>query len=53
LDFVFYRQLKVMEATVLVTEASDHNPILVEFEPRKRKDGAVPQPQIVGIKPPR
>lgn len=33
LDFVFYRGLKVKEASVLVTRASDHNPLLVEFEP--------------------
>lgn len=31
LDFVFYRGLKVAEASVLVTQASDHNPLLVEF----------------------
>ncbi|MFD1801391.1 endonuclease/exonuclease/phosphatase family protein [Mixta tenebrionis] len=31
LDFVFYRGLQVGEATVLVTRASDHNPLLVEF----------------------
>lgn len=33
LDFVFYRGLKVAEASVLVTQASDHNPLLVEFYP--------------------
>lgn len=33
LDFVFYRKMKVAGASVLVTEASDHNPLLVEFEP--------------------
>nr|WP_259050549.1 endonuclease/exonuclease/phosphatase family protein [Klebsiella sp. BIGb0407] len=33
LDFVFYRGLKVAEASVLVTKASDHNPLLVEFYP--------------------
>lgn len=33
LDFVFYRGLKVTEASVLVTQASDHNPLLVEFNP--------------------
>lgn len=33
LDFVFYRGLSVQEASVLVTEASDHNPLLVEFSP--------------------
>ncbi|WP_082800150.1 endonuclease/exonuclease/phosphatase family protein [Candidatus Doolittlea endobia] len=32
LDFVFYRDMNVCEASVLVTEASDHNPLLVEFE---------------------
>ncbi|WP_114195714.1 endonuclease/exonuclease/phosphatase family protein [Edaphovirga cremea] len=31
LDFVFYRGLNVVEASVLVTRASDHNPLLVEF----------------------
>lgn len=31
LDFVFYRDMKVSEASVLVTRASDHNPLLVEF----------------------
>jgi endonuclease/exonuclease/phosphatase (EEP) superfamily protein YafD len=31
LDFVFYRGLNVTEASVLVTRASDHNPLLVEF----------------------
>lgn len=31
LDFIFYRQLDVIEASVLVTRASDHNPLLVEF----------------------
>ncbi|MBW7982179.1 endonuclease/exonuclease/phosphatase family protein [Enterobacillus tribolii] len=33
LDFVFYRGLGVVEASVLVTEASDHNPLIVEFKP--------------------
>jgi len=33
LDFVFYRGLNVDEASVLVTRASDHNPLLVEFSP--------------------
>lgn len=31
LDFVFYRHLQVHHASVLVTQASDHNPLLVEF----------------------
>lgn len=31
LDFVFYRSLNVHHASVLVTRASDHNPLLVEF----------------------
>lgn len=31
LDFVFYRGLSVMQSSVLVTQASDHNPLLVEF----------------------
>lgn len=35
LDFVFYRGLNVKEASVLVTRASDHNPLLVEFRPGK------------------
>ncbi|CQR24006.1 endonuclease-exonuclease-phosphatase family member [Yersinia enterocolitica] len=33
LDFVFYRGLTLADASVLVTRASDHNPLLVEFEP--------------------
>lgn len=33
LDFVFYRELTLADASVLVTRASDHNPLLVEFEP--------------------
>ena len=33
LDFVFYRGLGVVEASVLVTQASDHNPLLVDFKP--------------------
>ncbi|WJV52904.1 endonuclease/exonuclease/phosphatase family protein [Pectobacteriaceae bacterium CE90] len=32
LDFVFYRDLDVAASSVLVTKASDHNPLLVEFE---------------------
>ncbi|MEN3753650.1 endonuclease/exonuclease/phosphatase family protein [Mangrovibacter yixingensis] len=35
LDFVFYRGLNVANASVLVTQASDHNPLLVEFDPCK------------------
>ncbi|WP_297197285.1 endonuclease/exonuclease/phosphatase family protein [uncultured Pluralibacter sp.] len=35
LDFVFYRGLGVQDASVLVTRASDHNPLLVEFSPGK------------------
>lgn len=35
LDFVFYRGLAVHEASVLVTRASDHNPLLVEFSPSR------------------
>ncbi|QIZ48114.1 endonuclease/exonuclease/phosphatase family protein [Dickeya zeae] len=31
LDFVFYRELAVTDSSVLVTDASDHNPLLVEF----------------------
>ncbi|CNB30856.1 endonuclease/exonuclease/phosphatase family protein [Yersinia intermedia] len=33
LDFVFYRGLTLADASVLVTRASDHNPLLVEFQP--------------------
>ncbi|MBO8136113.1 MULTISPECIES: endonuclease/exonuclease/phosphatase family protein [Dickeya] len=32
LDFVFYRELGVANSSVLVTDASDHNPLLVEFD---------------------
>ncbi|CAO97687.1 endonuclease/exonuclease/phosphatase family protein [Erwinia tasmaniensis] len=32
LDFIFYRGMGVAEASVLVTRASDHNPLLVEFD---------------------
>ncbi|QKJ85950.1 hypothetical protein PMPD1_0982 [Paramixta manurensis] len=35
LDFVFYRDMNVSEASVLVTQASDHNPLLVEFQTTK------------------
>lgn len=31
LDFVFYRHLNVRHASVQMTQASDHNPLLVEF----------------------
>ncbi|STQ46055.1 Uncharacterized protein conserved in bacteria [Ewingella americana] len=31
LDFIFYRDLSVTNATVMETQASDHNPLLVEF----------------------
>ncbi|MDR0217958.1 MAG: endonuclease/exonuclease/phosphatase family protein [Enterobacteriaceae bacterium] len=31
LDFVFYRELNVLSATVLTTIASDHNPLMVKF----------------------
>lgn len=31
LDFVFYRGMRVVGASVLVTKASDHNPLRVEF----------------------
>ncbi|MFI8417527.1 endonuclease/exonuclease/phosphatase family protein [Serratia sp. NPDC078593] len=37
LDFVFYRDLSVVEASVLVTQASDHNPLLVEFYPESNQ----------------
>ncbi|PWC11263.1 endonuclease/exonuclease/phosphatase family protein [Brenneria corticis] len=32
LDFVFYRDLTVVQSSILVTQASDHNPLLVEFQ---------------------
>ncbi|MCX8959218.1 endonuclease/exonuclease/phosphatase family protein [Erwinia psidii] len=35
LDFVFYRDMSVTQSSVLVTRASDHNPLLVEFNPAK------------------
>lgn len=31
LDFIFFRDLYVAEASVLVTRASDHNPLRVDF----------------------
>ncbi|MGL4859682.1 MAG: endonuclease/exonuclease/phosphatase family protein [Enterobacteriaceae bacterium] len=31
LDFIFYRNLQPASSTVLVTNASDHNPLLAEF----------------------
>nr|WP_074022921.1 endonuclease/exonuclease/phosphatase family protein [Xenorhabdus eapokensis] len=31
LDFIFYRELKVSRATVVMTGASDHNPLMVNF----------------------
>ncbi|WP_338805354.1 endonuclease/exonuclease/phosphatase family protein [Xenorhabdus griffiniae] len=31
LDFVFYRELKVSRAAVVMTGASDHNPLMVKF----------------------
>ncbi|WP_339378898.1 endonuclease/exonuclease/phosphatase family protein [Xenorhabdus sp. BG5] len=31
LDFVFYRELKVSRAAVVMTGASDHNPLMVNF----------------------
>ncbi|WP_404413093.1 endonuclease/exonuclease/phosphatase family protein [Serratia aquatilis] len=37
LDFIFYRNLGVAQASVLVTKASDHNPLLVEFHPEADK----------------
>jgi endonuclease/exonuclease/phosphatase (EEP) superfamily protein YafD len=37
LDFIFYRNLGVTEASVLVTQASDHNPLLVEFHSQTDK----------------
>ena len=41
LDFVFYRGLNVSEASVLVTRASDHNPLLVEFSPANLNNNGV------------
>jgi endonuclease/exonuclease/phosphatase (EEP) superfamily protein YafD len=35
LDFIFYRGMEVKAASVLVTRASDHNPLLVEFHPNR------------------
>ena len=32
LDFVFYRGMRINDASVLVTQASDHNPLQVEFQ---------------------
>lgn len=32
LDFVFYRGATVVRSTVLVTQASDHNPLLIKFK---------------------
>jgi endonuclease/exonuclease/phosphatase (EEP) superfamily protein YafD len=32
LDFIFYRGLKVSEAVVINTQASDHNPLFVQFD---------------------
>jgi len=37
LDFIFYRDLNVSKATVLETQASDHNPLLVEFLAERSK----------------
>nr|WP_092518779.1 endonuclease/exonuclease/phosphatase family protein [Xenorhabdus japonica] len=31
LDFIFYRELKVLSAEVVMTGASDHNPLMVNF----------------------
>ncbi|WP_036772750.1 endonuclease/exonuclease/phosphatase family protein [Photorhabdus australis] len=31
LDFIFYRELSVANATVMPTDASDHNPLIVNF----------------------
>ncbi|WP_244175503.1 endonuclease/exonuclease/phosphatase family protein [Xenorhabdus vietnamensis] len=31
LDFIFYRELKVLSAAVVMTGASDHNPLMVNF----------------------
>lgn len=46
LDFVFYRGMNVHQASVLVTRASDHNPLLVEFTPGKSSSRWV-KPQIL------
>ncbi|MGV3344823.1 endonuclease/exonuclease/phosphatase family protein [Enterobacteriaceae bacterium LUAb1] len=35
LDFIFYRGMSVSTASVLVTQASDHNPLLVAFYPEE------------------
>ncbi|QTF07410.1 endonuclease/exonuclease/phosphatase family protein [Brenneria izadpanahii] len=41
LDFVFYRQLEVTESSILETQASDHNPLLVEFLLSSHKKTAI------------
>ncbi|WP_051984635.1 endonuclease/exonuclease/phosphatase family protein [Candidatus Palibaumannia cicadellinicola] len=35
LDFIFYRDMNVADASVIVTQASDHNPLLVTFNINK------------------
>ncbi|MDX5628695.1 MULTISPECIES: endonuclease/exonuclease/phosphatase family protein [unclassified Brenneria] len=41
LDFVFYRQLEVAQSSILETQASDHNPLLVEFLLNRHKKTAI------------
>ncbi|UDG80231.1 endonuclease/exonuclease/phosphatase family protein [Candidatus Steffania adelgidicola] len=50
LDFVFYREMNVCKASVLVTEASDHNPLLVEFHPVSSLTWSSRESKIIGIK---
>lgn len=46
LDHVFYRGLKIEEAAVLNTDASDHNPLAVTFRLPGRPDAAVQQAAV-------
>lgn len=50
LDFIFYRDINICKASVLVTEASDHNPLLVEFELVSLGELAPVDTQILSIK---
>lgn len=49
LDFIFYRNLKVFTTSILVTQASDHNPLLVEFEPESKHKLKSLGSHIIGI----
>lgn len=46
LDHVFYRGLKIEDAAVLNTDASDHNPLAVTFRLPGRPDAAVQQAAV-------